>query len=107
MERFTRNEGVPGSSPGVGSHESPAQAGLSGVPPVVSRGRGQRGGQRAAFCASPSRSLIAAGVNAKALSTYMGHASAMITLDRYGHLMPGNEEEAAALLDQYLSRSMS
>ena len=47
--------------------------------------------------------MIAAGVNAKALSTYMGHASVTITLDRYGHLMPGNEDEAAALLDTYLS----
>jgi integrase len=46
--------------------------------------------------------MIAAGVNAKALSTYMGHASVMITLDRYGHLMPGNESEAAELLDNYL-----
>ena len=49
--------------------------------------------------------MIAAGVNAKALSTYMGHSSITITLDRYGHLMPGNEEEAAELLDAYLSRS--
>jgi integrase len=46
--------------------------------------------------------MIAAGVNAKALSTYMGHSSVTITYDRYGHLMPGNEEEAAALLDAYL-----
>lgn len=46
--------------------------------------------------------MIAAGVNAKALSTYMGHANIGITLDRYGHLMPGNEEEAAGLLDTYL-----
>lgn len=46
--------------------------------------------------------MIAAGVNAKALSTYMGHSSVSITLDRYGHLMPGNESEAAALLDAYL-----
>jgi integrase len=46
--------------------------------------------------------MIGAGVNAKALSTYMGHASITITLDRYGHLMPGNEEEAAGLLDAYL-----
>jgi integrase len=45
---------------------------------------------------------IAAGVNAKALSTYMGHSSVTITLDRYGHLMPGNEEQAAGLLDAYL-----
>jgi integrase len=36
--------------------------------------------------------MIAAGVNAKALSTYMGHASVTITFDRYGHLMPGNEQ---------------
>lgn len=46
--------------------------------------------------------MIAAGVNAKALSTYMGHANIAITLDRYGHLMPGNEAEAATLLDAYL-----
>lgn len=47
--------------------------------------------------------MIAAQVNAKALSTYMGHASINITYDRYGHLMPGNEEEAAALLNAYLA----
>ena len=44
-------------------------------------------------------------VDARALSSYMGHASVTITYDRYGHLMPGNEEEAAALLDAYLERS--
>ena len=49
--------------------------------------------------------MIAAGVNAKALSTYMGHANIAITLDRYGHLMPGNEDEAAGLLDAYLARA--
>ena len=32
----------------------------------------------------------------------MGHANISITLDRYGHLMPGSEEEAAGLLDSYL-----
>ena len=46
--------------------------------------------------------MIAAGVNAKALSTYLGHSSIAITMDRYGHLMPGNEEEAAVQLDGYL-----
>ncbi len=49
--------------------------------------------------------MIAAGVNAKALSTYMGHSSVTITYDRYGHLMPGNEEEAAVLLDAYLAKA--
>lgn len=49
--------------------------------------------------------MIAAGVNAKALSTFMGHANISITLDRYGHLMPGSELEAAGMLDTYLARS--
>jgi len=44
-----------------------------------------------------------AGVNPKALSTYMGHATIAITLDLYGHLMPGSESEAAEMLDAYLA----
>ena len=48
--------------------------------------------------------MIGAGVNAKALSTYMGHASVTITFDRYGHLMPG-DAEAAGLVDAYLARA--
>jgi integrase len=39
--------------------------------------------------------MIAAGLNSKALSTYIGHASITITLDRYSHLLPGNQAEAA------------
>jgi integrase len=35
----------------------------------------------------------------------MGHANFSITLDRYGHLMPGNEAEAAGLLDAYQQRA--
>lgn len=46
--------------------------------------------------------MIAAGVNAKALSTYMGHSTITVTLDRYGHLLPGNEHHAAGLLDALL-----
>ncbi|HEY8776238.1 MAG TPA: tyrosine-type recombinase/integrase [Gaiellaceae bacterium] len=46
--------------------------------------------------------MIAAGINVKALSTYMGHTSITVTLDRYGHLLPGNEHHAAALLDTWL-----
>jgi integrase len=51
--------------------------------------------------------MIAAGVNAKALSTYMGHSTISMTLDRYGHLMPGNEDEAAEMLAVYLGRETS
>lgn len=49
--------------------------------------------------------FIGAGVNLKALSSYLGHASITITLDRYGHLMPGNEDEAVGLVDAYLDRA--
>jgi integrase len=48
--------------------------------------------------------MIAAGVNVKALSTFMGHANIRITLDQYGHLLPGAEDEAAGLLDAFLAR---
>jgi integrase len=49
--------------------------------------------------------FIAAGVNAKALSTFLGHSSIAITLDRYGHLFPGSGDEAVALVDAYLERT--
>lgn len=48
---------------------------------------------------------IAAGVNAKALSSYMGHKNITLTFDLYGHLMPGNEAEARDLIDAYLTRA--
>ena len=51
--------------------------------------------------------MIASGVNAKALCSYMGHATVAITFDTYGKLMPGNEEEAAGRLDAYLARGAS
>jgi integrase len=47
--------------------------------------------------------MIAAGVNAKALTTFLGHASIETTFDLYGKLMPGGEAEAAARLDAYLA----
>lgn len=49
--------------------------------------------------------MIAAGVNAKALQTFMGHASITITLDRYGKLFPGSENDAAVLLNAYLEQA--
>lgn len=39
--------------------------------------------------------LIAADVNVKAISRRMGHASVSFTLDRYGHLMPEADADAA------------
>jgi hypothetical protein len=37
------------------------------------------------------------------MSAFPGYG--LHTYDRYGHLMPGNETEAAALLDEYLART--
>jgi integrase len=50
--------------------------------------------------------LSAGSVNMKALSTYMGHSSVTVTMDRYGHLLPGSEQESAELLDAFLIRSV-
>ncbi len=44
-------------------------------------------------------------MNAKAITAYLGHASVQTTFDLYGHLMPGNEDEAVALVDAYLERA--
>jgi hypothetical protein len=49
--------------------------------------------------------MTAAGIVAKALSAYMGHAVVAIAYERYVHLMPRNEAEAAGLLDAYLDRA--
>ena len=51
--------------------------------------------------------MIAAGINAKALSTFMGHSSIKVTFDLYGHLMPGTESEAAATLNRYLEMEIA
>jgi hypothetical protein len=48
--------------------------------------------------------MIAAGVNAKTLSIYMGHSSIVMTMYRYGHLFPGNEKDSANKLDVFLAR---
>jgi integrase len=40
--------------------------------------------------------LLAAGINVKVVSERLGHASVSFTLDTYGHVMPGQQAEAAA-----------
>lgn len=46
--------------------------------------------------------MIAAGLDAKSVQTYLGHSSITVTFDRYGHLFPGNEAQAAGKLDSFL-----
>jgi integrase len=48
--------------------------------------------------------LIAAGVDLKQVSTYMGHAGIAITADRYAHLLAGAREEAVRRVDALLDR---
>jgi integrase len=46
--------------------------------------------------------MIAAGVAAKPLQSYMGHSSITTTYDRYGHLMPDAESTSAVQLQAFL-----
>ena|SRR5438270_2463964 len=46
--------------------------------------------------------LIAAGLNAKELSVYMGHSDIRVTYNTYGHLMPGGHAQAADRLSAFL-----
>ncbi len=46
---------------------------------------------------------IALGTNIKYISTQLGHASVMITVDRYGHLFPDEHRVAARRLEAMLS----
>ena len=91
---FTSKSGRPFDSTGLATRARKAWAGL-GLEPV---GLHDCRHTYAAF-------MIAAGINTKALCTYMGHSTITITLDRYGHLLPGNEREAAGLLDRWLTRA--
>jgi integrase len=51
--------------------------------------------------------LIDAGVNAKAIQEFMGHATIEETFSRYGHLMPGARNQARALVDAYFAAASS
>lgn len=51
--------------------------------------------------------MIAAGVNIKAISVYMGHSSVAITLDLYGHLLPDDLETNGKLLNAFLEAKAS
>jgi integrase len=51
--------------------------------------------------------MAAAGVSLHALSTYMGHSSIAVTWDRYGHLFPGEEAQAATLQEAFLAHGLA
>lgn len=47
--------------------------------------------------------LLSRGVSVKAVGDWLGHASAMVTLSTYAHLMPADEDVARAVLDAALA----
>lgn len=51
--------------------------------------------------------MVAAGANPKAVSTWAGHSSVAFTLDRYGHLMEGHDDDVSDRLDVLLSTARS
>lgn len=69
---------------------------------------GRRAGPDRSARGPPHVRLVAdraAGIGFKQISTYMGRTSIQITLDRYGHLLPGSEAEAVQAIDAYLERA--
>jgi integrase len=51
--------------------------------------------------------LIAEGANVKAVQKQLGHKSATITLDTYGHLFPDEMERLAERLDQVRAKAVA
>jgi hypothetical protein len=66
------------------------------MPRASSRSRSTRRGH----CAISY--FIAAGLDWKQISTWAGHGDVRQTWNRYRHLVPGGEQEAAARLSRYL-----
>ena len=46
--------------------------------------------------------MLAAGIEMVTVSRRLGHASSSFTVDVYGHLLPGQQGPAAAVLDDLL-----
>ena len=50
--------------------------------------------------------LLASGVHPKVASDRLGHSKVGITLDLYSHVIPGMQEDAAAMVDKALKSAM-
>jgi integrase len=46
--------------------------------------------------------LLADNINPKVVSELLGHTSVSITLDRYSHVLPSMQQDAAAAMDRLL-----
>jgi len=70
---------------------------------AVSRVQGAAGLRLHDMRHSYASALIEAGESVKVVQNRMGHASAMITLDVYGHLWPDSEDRTRAAVDDWLA----
>ena len=46
--------------------------------------------------------LLLSGENPKVVSKWLGHASVILTLDTYSHILPGMQEQATSKLEEML-----
>lgn len=56
---------------------------------------------------SHASQLLRAGVPVKVVSERLGHSTAMLTLNTYAHVLPGQQEEAAAMIDSALRAALA
>ncbi len=49
--------------------------------------------------------MLKEGVNPKTVAERLGHASVVITLDTYSHVLPGLQEEAALKFEEGMRRA--
>jgi len=56
---------------------------------------------------SAATTLLGAGVNVKVVSEMLGHHSAAFTLDVYGHVLRGMQEQAAKKMDEVMRAAIA
>ncbi|HPQ16667.1 MAG TPA: site-specific integrase [Bryobacteraceae bacterium] len=84
----------------------PPQAFTSAYRALLAR-RGLTGPNFHALRHSHASQLIRAGLDIKVVSTRLGHAKSGFTLETYGHLLPGQDQEAAQRIDRALRSAMA
>ncbi len=84
----------------------PPQAFTSAYRALLAR-RGLKGPNFHALRHSHASMLIRAGLDIKLVSARLGHAKSGFTLETYGHLLPGQDQEAARRIDQALRSAIS
>ena len=69
-------------------------------------GRQDRGGRRGDLAFVPAlaaSALISGGASVKQVQTFLGHASAVVTLRIYAHMWPGDDDRTRSIIDAILS----